>query len=162
MFWLSQRSASADVAIAASDNDHLVTVSAPLSSPSLRSSGRPFMTGSVAFLRTLIFSPASLFTNGLYYNGLLDNGADPSDCQLLRVQDPKPNHPACCRRRPGHLEPIAHRSSHSNPTEAQVWRNIVQSFLAKHVPAASVKIITFYKEQYRLMEQYAAQQGVMR
>ncbi|EPB74301.1 hypothetical protein ANCCEY_06603 [Ancylostoma ceylanicum] len=89
--------------------------------------------------------------NELFNNGLLVNGADPSDGQLLLDVCKAPNptialvvvtvHGTSSRSLTG---------SHSNPTEAQVCRDIVHALMAEQVPAASVGIITFYKKQYRL------------
>ncbi|VDO92658.1 unnamed protein product [Heligmosomoides polygyrus] len=62
-----------------------------------------------------------------------------------------------------HVEGRSTRSpggSHSNETEARYCRDIVQALLAKGIPPTSLAIITFYKEQARLLQDYAARQGV--
>ncbi|VDO61910.1 unnamed protein product [Heligmosomoides polygyrus] len=50
--------------------------------------------------------------------------------------------------------------SYWNEDEAGWCRDIVRELLALEVRPSSVAIITFYKEQQRLLSQYAARRGV--
>ncbi|KIH52452.1 hypothetical protein ANCDUO_17446 [Ancylostoma duodenale] len=50
--------------------------------------------------------------------------------------------------------------SRFNEGEAQTCRDIVQALMVKQIPAPSIAVITFYKEQFCRMEQYTAQQRI--
>ncbi|EPB67806.1 hypothetical protein ANCCEY_13099 [Ancylostoma ceylanicum] len=99
--------------------------------------------------------------NRLFYDGSLVSGADPASRRLLleNCRTPNPQVPFVFVDTVG----TSHRSpsgSHFNEGEAQTCRDIVQALTARQIPASSIAVITFYKEQFRLMEQYAEQQGI--
>ncbi|EPB70379.1 hypothetical protein ANCCEY_10528 [Ancylostoma ceylanicum] len=99
--------------------------------------------------------------NRLFYDSSLVSGADPASRRLLleNCRTPNPGVPFVFVDTVG----TSHRSpsgSHFNEGEAQTCRDIVQALTARQIPASSIAVITFYKEQFRLMEQYAEQQGI--
>ncbi|KIH56049.1 integrase core domain protein [Ancylostoma duodenale] len=99
--------------------------------------------------------------NRLFYEGSLVSGTDAADRRLLleSCRTPNPCVPFVFVDTVG----TSHRSpsgSHFNEGEAQTCRDIVQALTAREVPASSIAVITFYKDQFRCMEQYATQQGI--
>ncbi|WKY00308.1 hypothetical protein Q1695_014844 [Nippostrongylus brasiliensis] len=95
--------------------------------------------------------------NELFYSNALQSGTDVGDRQMFlrAVRCPSPT--------PFFFVNVAGTSvrsvngSHSNETdrESELCRQIVMTLLVKEIAPDSIAIIVFYKEQYRLLKEFA-------
>ncbi|VDP35170.1 unnamed protein product [Heligmosomoides polygyrus] len=99
--------------------------------------------------------------NHLFYNGALVSGTAAAERRLLttRLRLPNPEIPLVFVDVRGTSQPSP-SGSHWNEDEARYCKDIVQELLASGISPASVAVITFYKEQQRLLSQYAMQRGI--
>ncbi|VDP30774.1 unnamed protein product [Heligmosomoides polygyrus] len=99
--------------------------------------------------------------NSLFYEGRLVSGTPERQRRMLTdlLRLPNPQVPFLLV----HVEGMSTRSaggSHSNEAEARYCCEIIQALLARGISPTSLAIVTFYKEQARLLQDYAARQGV--
>uniref|UniRef100_A0A7I4YEP8 AAA_12 domain-containing protein n=1 Tax=Haemonchus contortus TaxID=6289 RepID=A0A7I4YEP8_HAECO len=99
--------------------------------------------------------------NFLFYDGTLENGACAEDRQMFlsAVQCPNPALPFIFVDVPGTSTKSLSRS-HSNEAEAEVCRQVIQGLLRRNIRPSSIAIIVFYKEQARLLKEFAKMTSV--
>ncbi|KIH69465.1 hypothetical protein ANCDUO_00187 [Ancylostoma duodenale] len=112
----------------------------------------------VAPLRTTFRAYPGLndLSNSIFYEGALVSGTPVENrCLLLeRITFPNPSLPFLFIDVPG--TPVwSTNGSHSNELEASTSCELVTAPLSKNIPPKSVAIITFYKEQLRVVERVA-------
>ncbi|VDO66832.1 unnamed protein product [Heligmosomoides polygyrus] len=99
--------------------------------------------------------------NFLFYRGALISGTEARERRLVtnRLRLPNPAIPLIFVDIEGasYLSPSG---SYWNEDEAGCCKDIVRELLALEVRPSSIAIVTFYKEQQRLLSQYAARRGV--
>ncbi|KAK6058289.1 hypothetical protein COOONC_04139 [Cooperia oncophora] len=77
-----------------------------------------------------------------------------------RLSLPNPSLPLVVVDVDGRSRSFSPRQSHSNDEEANCTVDLVQALLDKNIPASSIAIITFYKDQQRMLERSATRFGV--
>ncbi|XGW21519.1 hypothetical protein V3C99_004464, partial [Haemonchus contortus] len=99
--------------------------------------------------------------NRLVYDGDLVSGTPARRRQMItsHLRLPNPELPLVVIDVPGRSR-LSPSQSHSNEQEAQCCKELICGLLAKDIPATSIGVITFYKDQQRLMEDTAAKLGV--
>ncbi|VDP30918.1 unnamed protein product [Heligmosomoides polygyrus] len=134
-------------------------------------SSRPALLGAKAVMEILLsrnIPQAPLITtfrahpalnvlpNHLFYNGVLISGAAAAERRLLttRLRLPNPVIPLVFVDVRGTFQPSP-SGSHWSGDEAWYCKDIVRELLASGISPALMDVITFYKEQQRLLSQYA-------
>lgn len=99
--------------------------------------------------------------NLLFYEEQLVSGATANQRQLLinHLRLPNPQVPFLFVNVKG-TSVRSDGGSHSNKDEAKHCEKIVEALLTKGVPPPSIAIITLYKEQLRLLKEFATDNGV--
>ncbi|XGW14950.1 hypothetical protein V3C99_000886 [Haemonchus contortus] len=94
--------------------------------------------------------------NFLFYDDTLVSGACAEDRQMFlsAVQCPNPILPFVFVDVPGTSTKSVNKS-HSNKAEAEVCRQVIEGLLRRNVRPSSIAIIVFYKEQARLLKEFA-------
>ncbi|WKX95540.1 hypothetical protein Q1695_012197 [Nippostrongylus brasiliensis] len=103
---------------------------------------------------------SSALPNTLFYNDELVSGVDRTARRLLlNNSNCRENLPFMFIKVNGYSQ-RAPNGSHFHTLEAQACRDIIRMLLATLVTPRSLAVITFYKEQYRLLEAFTTQQDV--
>ncbi|EYB99774.1 hypothetical protein Y032_0120g930 [Ancylostoma ceylanicum] len=99
--------------------------------------------------------------NTVAYEGTLIGGANPAQRRMLLdlMTFPDGETPFLFLDVAGNSERATSRS-HFNEAEATVCTSIIDRLMGKGVSPASIYIISFYKEQLRRLEEYAARAGI--
>nr|CDJ91015.1 Dsec\GM13241-PA [Haemonchus contortus] len=99
--------------------------------------------------------------NLIFYDHTLVSGTRAEDRQMLlsAVRCPNPKLPFLFIEVPG-KSAKALSGSHSNQAEAEICRQLVLGLCRKNVQPSSIAVIVFYKEQARVLSQFAKNNGI--